>query len=118
MEHQKHERFAIANDELSGFLRRADGLATGAESITEGELQSLSERLSTLAPEVGDASRGEALDEGLQDEIAEYVKNFRAFQTALERVRYLMLARKMYLESAKRPLNGAQGWVNAVSQTT
>jgi hypothetical protein len=118
MENPRHARFAVANQELSEFLRRVDGLANGTESITERDLQSLSRRLSTLAPEVGDASRGATLDETLQNEIATYVKNLRALQIALERVRCIMLARKMQLDGAKRHLHGLQGWVNAYHQTT
>jgi hypothetical protein len=118
MENQKHGRFAIANEELSEFLRRVDGLATGTETITEKDLQSLSQRLSTLAPEVGDASRGETLDGALQNEIAKYVKNLRALQFALEKVRCIMLARKVQLDGAKRHLHSLQGWVHAYNQTT
>ena len=115
---QKHARFAIANEDLSEFLRRVDGLAAGTASITEGDLLALSHRLSTIAPEVGDASRGETLDTALQEEIGRYVKNLRALQEALEKVRCVMLARKMQIESAKRHLHGLQSWVNAYNQTT
>jgi len=93
-----------------------NGLSTG--SITEKDLQSLSQRLSSLSPEVGDASRGETLDTDLQCEIAEYVKSLRALQTALERVRCFMLARKLQIEGEKRHLEGLQGWVSAYRQTT
>jgi uncharacterized protein YigA (DUF484 family) len=117
MDYQRHERFAAANQELSQFLRRVDGLATGTESITERDLQALSQRISTLAPEVGDASRGAALDGEIQEEIAEYVTNLRALQSALEKVRCVMLARKLQLDGAKRHLNGLQKWVDAYSQT-
>ena len=117
MDRHKYERFAAANQELSQFLRRVDGLVIGTESITERDLQSLSQRLSTLAPEVGKSSRQEMLDQPLQDEIAAYVKKLRDLQTALEKVRCVMLARKVELDSAKRHLHGLQGWVNAYSQT-
>ena len=118
MEYPKHERFVSANQELRGFLNRVDGLATGTCSITEKDLQSLSGRMTNLAPEIGDASRSETLDAGLQQEIAEYVKNLRALQTALEKVRCFMLARKMQIESERRHLVGVQGWVNSYHQTT
>ena len=118
MERNKHEHFLSANQELRDFLGRVDGLASGTCSITEKDLQSLSQRLSSLAPEVGDASRGETLDTDLQCEIAEYVKSLRALQTALERVRCFMLARKLQIEGEKRHLEGLQGWVSAYRQTT
>jgi len=118
MEHPKYKRFSAANEELRGFLRRADGLANGTASISEGDLKSLSQRIANLAPEVGEASRGETLDEILQNEIAEYVKNLRALQTSLEKVRCIMLARKVQIESAKRHLDGVQNWVKAYNQTT
>ena len=118
MERNKRERFLAANQELRDFLRRAEGLMTGTSTISEGDLQSLSRHLSTLAPEVGDASRSETLDAGLRNEVAEYVNNLRALQTALEKVRCVMLARKMQLETERRHLDGLQGWVNAYHQTT
>jgi hypothetical protein len=113
----KHEQFAAANDELRGFLHRVDGLARGTESVSEGDLRSVSQRIANLAPEVGDASRGATLDEPLRQEIAEYVRNLRALQTALEKVRCVMLARKAHLESAKRHVVGVKGWVDAYNHT-
>jgi len=118
MECHKHERFLSANRELRDFLNRVDGLASGTCSITEKDLQALSRRLSSLAPEIGDASRGETLDTDLQGEIAEYVKNLRALQSGLERVRCFMLTRKLQIESEKRHIEGLQGWVSAYHQTT
>jgi ABC-type phosphate transport system auxiliary subunit len=118
MDNNKHERFLAANQELRDFLRRVEDLAKGAGTITDKDLKTLSQRLSTLAPEVGDAARGETLDAGLRTEVAEYVGNLRRLQSALEKVRCIMLARKMELEGAKRHLHGLQGWVNAYSQTT
>jgi hypothetical protein len=114
----KHERFLSANEELRDFLKRIEGLASGTCSVSERDLHALSQRLSTLAPEIGDASRGETLDTGLRNEVAEYVRNLRSLQTALEKVRCIMLARKSQIETQKRHLDGLQGWVNAYRQTT
>jgi ABC-type phosphate transport system auxiliary subunit len=113
----KHERFVAANEELRGFLHRVDGLVRGTDSVSEGDLRSVSQRIANLAPEVGDASRGANLDAQLQQEIAEYVRNLRALQTALEKVRCVMLARKLQIESAKRHVEGVKGWVEAYTHT-
>jgi hypothetical protein len=118
MDQHKHERFLSANQELRGFLRRLENLANGTGTITDVDLKALSQRLTFLAPEVGDASRSETLDAGLRSEVAEYVKNLRALQNALEKVRCIMLARKAQLEGAKRHLVELQGWVSTYSQTT
>jgi hypothetical protein len=118
MDQQNHERFLSANQELRDFLRRVENLVNGTGSITDGDLKALSQRLSNLAPEIGDASHSETLDTGLRIEVAEYVKNLRALQSALEKVHCIMLARKFQLEAAKRHLYGLQGWVNAYNQTT
>lgn len=118
MQFEKYRRFSSANKELSDFLLKVDGMAKGTESITERDLQNLSQRLATLAPEVGDASRGAVLDHELQNEIGCYVTNLRALQAALEKVHCIMLARKLQLEAAKRHLDGVQDWVHAYSQTT
>lgn len=118
LEHDlKHERFAAANQELRGFLRRVDGLVRGTESVSEGDLRAVSQRIANLAPEVGDAARGATLDQQLQEEIAEYVRNLRALQTALEKVRCVMLARKVQIESAKRHVAGVKNWVEAYTHT-
>jgi hypothetical protein len=118
MDSNKHERFLAANEELQDFLQHVEGLAGGICSISDRDLQRLSQHLSTLAPEIGDASRGETLDAGLQNEIAKYVSNLRALQIALEKVRCVMLARRMQIERQRRHLDGLQGWVNAYNQTT
>jgi hypothetical protein len=118
MNQPNHERFLSANKELRDFLRGVENLANGSSTITDGDLKALSQRLSNLAPGIGDASRSETLDAGLRIEVAEYVKNLRALQIALEKVRCIMLARKLQWESAKRHLVGLQGWVNAYSETT
>jgi hypothetical protein len=117
MDSRNHERFLCANQELRNFLCRVANLAKGTGTITDSDLKSLSQRLSTLAPEIGDASRSETLDADLRSEVAEYVRNLRALQIALEKLRCIMLARKLQLEGAKRHLCGLQRWVNAYSQT-
>jgi hypothetical protein len=117
MKHPNHDGFAAANEELRGFLRRVDGLALGTESVSEGDLKSVSQRIANLDPHVGEAARGEVLDTRLQLEIAEYVRNLRALQMALEKVRCVMLARKVQLESAKRHVEGVKGLVEAYNHT-
>jgi hypothetical protein len=118
VDRQTHQRFAAANQELSEFLRKVDGLANGTELITEHDLQSLSQRLSDLAPEVADGLKAQASAHGQQDELLEYIGNLRTLQTSLETVYCVMLARKVQLDGAKRHLHGLQGWVNAYNQTT
>jgi hypothetical protein len=118
MDNQVHPRFRSANQELSEFLRRAEGLANGTGTVTEDDLAMVSQRLLNLAPEIGDASRGEKLNAGLQDEIGEYVKNLRALQGAVEKIRCVMLARRAQLQAAKRHTDGLEGWVDADQRTT
>jgi hypothetical protein len=118
MDGKSYERFTTANQELGEFLRKVDGLVNGSDSINEEDLLFLSKRLSTLAPEVENTPPLETRAEPLPGEVAEYVKNLRALQLALETVRCVMLARKVQLENAKRHLHGLQGWVNAYQQTT
>jgi hypothetical protein len=113
-----YERFIDTNQELVDFLRKVDGLANGLDSITETDLLSLSKRLADLAPEMEKTPLLKTRAEAPPSEIAEYVKNLRALQLALETVRCVMLARKVQLENAKRHLHGLQGWVNAYQQTT
>lgn len=95
MKESNHERFAAANDVLRGFLRRLTSEANALESVSEGDLQSVSKQISEPPSEIGAASRGAALDEYLQREIAEYVRNFRDLQTTLDKMHLWMRARKL-----------------------
>src|SRR6267154_5239902 len=118
MKNQTHARFQSANQKLRDFLRRAEGLASKSGTVTERDLKQFSLRFITLAPEIGDASRSATLDTSLQQEIAEYVKNLRALQGALKKVRCVMLARQVQLGAAKGRMDRLQGWVDLDPQTT
>ena len=118
MDRRTHERFAAANQMLGEFLRKVDGLAKGTDSITEQDMQSLSQRLNNMAPEVADTMNAQTPANGQQDELLEYIRNLSSLQTALETVRCVMLARKTELDGARRHLQALQGWVNAYNQTT
>jgi hypothetical protein len=118
MENQTHPRFLSANQELRDFLRRVEHQANGTGTASEDDLQKIAQRLLNLAPEIGDASRSETLNASLQLEIAEYVKNLRALQGALGRVRPVLRTRGAQSESAKRYMDGLQTWVNAYHETT
>jgi hypothetical protein len=96
-----HIRFLSANKELRGILRQAEGAAKGACQVTDADFQTFSHRLSNCDFSIGDASRAETLDAELRSELAEYIRNFRAIQQALEKVRVLTLARRMRLETTK-----------------
>ena len=91
VEHHKHERFLSANQELRGFLQLVERVADGACMISDSDLQIMSQRLFIGSPSIGDASRGETLDADLRNGIAEYVTNFLALQTTLEKLRRIML---------------------------
>ncbi len=86
--------------------------------MNERDLKQFSLRLLTLAPEIGDASRSATLDTSLHQEITEYVKNLRALQGALEKVRCVMLARQVQLGAAKGRMDRLQGWFDLDPQTT
>ena len=118
MENQTHSRFFSANQELRDFLRRAEVLVKKRGTVSDEELETISQCLLNLSPGVGDASRGETLDTGLQCEIAEYVKNLKAFLGALEKVRSINLARREQLKAAKGQTVGLHGWVHVRPQTT
>lgn len=113
MELRKHERFIAANQQLRKFLQQAEGLANGSAAVTEGEVKTILVHLLNFAPAVGDASRSETLDARLREEMAEYIKNLRALQQAVERICRVMLCRRAQLEATKRNLDGLQGWIHA-----
>jgi hypothetical protein len=118
MQNQMHARFLSANQQLRDFLRRAEALAKKRGTVSQEELKTISRCLLNLSAEVGDASRSETLDTTLQAEIAEYVKNLKAFVSALEKIRSAMVARRVQTEAAKRRTDGLQSWIEPHPQTT
>ncbi|HVA94223.1 MAG TPA: hypothetical protein VNI36_04895 [Candidatus Dormibacteraeota bacterium] len=117
MKIQSNERCHTANEELRDFLRQAEVLADKSGTVREADVIALSSRLAGNAPEVGDASRGETLDAGLRVEIGEYVKNLRAVQSTIERVRYEILAHKLQTEMVNRQHDNLPGWPYLRHQT-
>jgi hypothetical protein len=107
-----HDRFTAANQELRELLRRAARFASGSSMATERDLMTALVRLLALKPEIGDASRGVILDTQLRDEIAEYVKNFRALQQTVEKIREVMLARRVQFETATPDIEALLGWAH------
>jgi hypothetical protein len=118
MELQSHERFRAANQELREFLRRVESLANGSVRVREAELKTILDRMLNLAPEIGDASRSEILDGNLLNGIEEYVQNFRALQRAIEKIRSIMMGRRLQLEIAKRSRASLENWTQSLQQTT
>jgi|SRR5690242_7230378 hypothetical protein len=112
MQNQLHARFLLANRELSEFLHRAQGLATDPRAVTEDELKIISAHLITVAPEVGDAARGETLDADLQEDVAEYVKNLRALRSTLEIVRSITHTRRRQVDTSKPRTKEPHSWVD------
>jgi cephalosporin-C deacetylase-like acetyl esterase len=108
METETHARFRSANEELREFLRRIVSLANGAAALSENELQRGIQHLMKVTPEIGDASRAETLNPDLQDQIAEYVKNFRALQRAMARIHCVALARRIQLQATKPHVDGLE----------
>jgi hypothetical protein len=117
MELAKHNRFFVANLELRQLLRRAEGLASCSDSVNEEELKPISARLLELASEIESGPVSDMLDAELQEEIAPYVKNFRALQQAIETIRCVMLVRSMELETAKPYFRSITEWRHAYQQT-
>jgi hypothetical protein len=118
MQQYKHERFLIANEQLRGFLRRAESAANGTCMISDGDFQAWSRPLSLRDVSVGEASHSETLDTDLRNEIAEYVKNLSSLQTALETIRRILLCRQMKLDTTRRHFDGLQGSANGNHHTT
>jgi hypothetical protein len=110
MELHKHEQFIAANRKLMEFRRRVEAFANDSSTVTETELETIMERLLDLTPKVGDASRSEALDRQLLDGIAEYVRNFRAVQQAVEKIHRNAMGRNAELEVANGHLGRMEGW--------
>jgi hypothetical protein len=99
MEIPKHERFIAANRSLRELSVRADRLARQEVPPTQLDLMLMLARLSPQRVAIGDASLGEPLDKAIQEEIAEYVSNFRVLQFAAERIHDATVARLVRLEA-------------------
>jgi hypothetical protein len=98
-EEKMHPRSLSANQELRCFLQCLESVADGTRTVTDQDLDNISLRLMTLAPQIGDASRSETLDTTLQNEVAEYVKNIGALQGVMKKVRCAMTATRAHQET-------------------
>jgi hypothetical protein len=118
MEKQTHPRFLSANQELRSALQRLESVANGTETVTDKDLNNISVRLMTVAPQVGDASRSETLDGDLQYEVAEYVKNIGALQGAMKKVCCVRMATRVHIDAEKRSADGLPNWIDGHEQAT
>jgi hypothetical protein len=87
MKQHGHDRFEACNKELRHFLRLAEVLANVNGTAGDADLKTVRMRLLNQSVEVGEASRSVTLDASLRIELAEYVKNLRALQKAMEKQR-------------------------------
>jgi hypothetical protein len=118
MEILNHERFVAGNNELREILGRAERLENRTGGGSREELTIIQAHLLAGTPEIGDASRSETLDAPLLDEVAEYVRNLRALQHVIEKIRVAMADRRVASIAAKHHSHGLRGWIHGSRQTT
>jgi hypothetical protein len=112
----KCSRFLRANEQLSTFLLRVENLLQGADWISAGDLQGLSDLVAHLGTELQNTSHDTHPGSDLQREITSYIGNLRSLQIALHRIHCIMLARKVQLDAERKHLLGLQGWFSAYHQ--
>ena len=113
-----YDHLLRANREVQVFLKRVEDLVQGRGDIGGDDLRRIGRLLQSMAPELGELSREVSTNAGMQAPIREYASNLRALQTSFERIRCVMLARRVQLDAERQRLNQLHRWADAYRQTT
>jgi hypothetical protein len=111
------ERVKSANLKLQTFLHGAEEALAGRRIFGVDELHTAQEPVSEIGALLSEATRLRATSSELDHELALYSQNLEATQTALDRVRVVLLARCGSLEAQRAHLSAVSMWSSAFTQT-
>jgi hypothetical protein len=117
MEASAQERVQDANIKLRSILSQARNALTGQQVITPETIRSISQTLTEMAPVVSQAGVLRVTDMALEVALREYSENLEELQTALEQVRFMLLARQAQLEASRCHREAVNRWATAFQQT-
>ena len=110
-------RVREANSKLRMLLNHADDAVAGRRNFDVQDLREVQGPVSGVTPFLADAARLRTSARDLDNELQSYARNLEATQTALDRVRVVLLARCASIEAQRAHLQTVSLWSSAWAQT-
>jgi hypothetical protein len=110
-------RIREANAKLQRHLHRIAEMLAGRDSFGPAEVRAIGEPVAGVAPVLAEAQRLRATVPELRRELDVYAENLTEMQTALDRVRLVLLARSASLEAQRGHLETVGLWAAAWQKT-
>jgi hypothetical protein len=111
------EQVRGSNSKLRLMLRRVGEALAGRANFGVEELREIAEPVAGMAPVVAQAAELRGANPEIRTELDHYAQNLGELNTALERVRCVMLARCASIEAQRVHLETVGLWVSAWKQT-
>jgi len=106
-----------ANSKLQTLLQRVADALAGRRNFGVEDIRAMAEPVAQMAPIVSDAEHLRAAVPEMHGELDTYAKNLGEVQTALDRVRIVLLARCAHLEAQRGHLETLGLWAAAWRKT-
>jgi hypothetical protein len=117
MESALLDRARRANAELRRQLQRIAEMLAGRGGFGPPEIRAIARPVAEMAPLVAEARRLRTALPELRGELDRYAQNLAEMQTALDRVRLVLLARCAAVEAQRGHLETVTLWASAWQQT-
>lgn len=117
MEATALERVRVANGKLRDMLRKASEALAGRASFGVKEVRAIAEPVASMEPIVSQGPELRAAAPELQNELRAYAQNLGELNTALDRVRCVLLARCASVTAHRGHLQTLGLWTAAWQQT-
>lgn len=106
-----------ANLKLRALLDVTRGSLAGRENFGVDNLHAIAEPLAEMAPLIDKAKELRTLQPELDGELEAYAGNLGEMQTALEQMRFMLLARRAQMDAMRGHLATVKLWSDTLRQT-
>jgi hypothetical protein len=117
VENGVREQVRETNARLREILSSAHGALAGREDFSVREIRALAGPLREMGQIVSRAAELRAADAELNGELDTYAQTLAELQTALERVRFMLLARQAHLAATQEHIERVTLWTEALQKT-
>lgn len=117
MENSARDCVREAVEALRELLLQAREALAGRQDFAVAEIRAISKRLGQMEPIVSRARELRANDPELDSNLKTYAEILRELQTALEQVRFMLLAKQAQLGATRGHLETVNLWATAYTQT-
>jgi hypothetical protein len=112
-----YKRVQESNLKIRSILSCAENALAGRQDITAENIREMSQTLAEMGTIIAEAGELRAMDTRLDAGLKEYAGNLLDLQTALDQVRFMLLARQTKLEASRHHLESVNLWATAFQQT-